>query len=119
MCMFISRRQSFFDKQTHTMNENKYNGDVAYYATMMALIEAMRAATMLTAKPNPIILKSLEVLEEMSIASAPIALKMRCSDKTFRTMLQIYIDKCGLCPTSVLQLLKKYEQTCAQNNHSC
>lgn len=100
------------------MKENKYTGDVAYYATMMALIEAMRAVTMLTAKPNAIILKSLEVLEEMSIASAPIALKMRCSDKTFRTMLQLYIDKCGLCPTTVLQLLKKYEQTCAQGSQS-
>ena len=100
------------------MEKNRYTGDVAYYATMMALSTAMKSAAIMLAKPNPLIGKSIEMLQEIVISSVPADVSARLSSPEFALLMQNFVAGCGLNTMTVLQLVKKFENECAANKHS-
>lgn len=100
------------------MKENKYTGDVAYYATMMALIAAMKSTNIMLTKPNPLIGKSIDMLQEIAFSCINENAKQRLSSPEFALLMQNYIAGCGLNTMTVLQLIKKFENECAANKHS-
>lgn len=100
------------------MKENKYTGDVAYYATMMALTTAMKSANIMLTKPNPLIGKSIDLLREMIVSSVPADVRTRLSSPEFALLMQNFVANCGLNTMTVLQLVKKFENECAANKHS-
>lgn len=112
--MFYSK-----DKQKSVMKGNKYTGDVAYYATMMALTTAMKSADIMLTKPNYLIGKSIDLLREMVVSSVPADVRMRLSSPEFALLMQNFVAGCGLNVMTVLQLVKKFENECAANKHSC
>lgn len=93
------------------MKESRYTGEVAYYATMMALTTAMEAATYMVKRPNPTTTDLIRLLQRLTTESMPPSVAARCTAPAFRAMMQQYVTECGLCVPSVLQLLKKYENT--------
>lgn len=93
------------------MRESKYTGEVAYYATMMALTTAMEAATYMVKRPNPTTTDLIRLLQRLTTESMPPSVAARCSSAKFKKMMQQYITECGLCVPSVLQLLKQYENS--------
>lgn len=100
------------------MKENKYTGDVAYYATMMALIAAMKSADIMLTKPDPLIGKSIDLLREMVVSSVPADVRAHLSSPEFALLMQNFVAGCGLNTMTVLQLVKKFENECAANKHS-
>lgn len=100
------------------MKKNSYAGDVAYYATMMALTSAMKSAAIMPAKPNPLIGKSIEMLQEIVISSVPADVRTRLSSPEFTLLMQNFVAGCGLNTMTVLQLIKKFESECAASKHS-
>lgn len=101
------------------MKENKYTGDVAYYATMMALTTAMKSAAIMLTKPNPLIGKSIDMLQEIVVSSSPADVRTRLSSPDFALLMQNFIAGCGLNTMTVLQLIKKFENECAASKHYC
>lgn len=100
------------------MEKNRYTGDVAYYATMMALTAAMKSAAIMLTKPNPLIGKSVDLLQGMVISSVPADVRSRLSSPEFALLMQNFVAGCGLNSMTVLQLVKKFENECAANKHS-
>lgn len=94
------------------MEKNRYTGDVAYYATMMALSTAMKSAAIMPAKPNPLIRKSIDMLQEIVISSVPADIRTRLSSPEFALLMQNFVAGCGLNTMTVLQLVKKFENEC-------
>ena len=101
------------------MEKNRYTGDVAYYATMMALTTAMKSAAIMQTKPNPLIGKSIELLQEMVVSSVPADVRTRLSSPEFALLMQNFVAGCGLNAMTVLQLVKKFENECAASKHFC
>lgn len=101
------------------MKENKYTGDVAYYATMLALTEAMKSANIMLAKPSPLIGKSIEMLQEIAFSAVPADVRTRLSSPAFALLMQNFVANCGLNTMTVLQLVKKFENECEKNKHCC
>lgn len=99
------------------MKENKYTGDVAYYATMMALYTAMKSADIMLTKPNHLIGKSIEMLQEIVVSSVPADVRSRLSSPEFALLMQNFVAGCGLNTMTVLQLVKKFENECAASKH--
>lgn len=99
------------------MKENKYTGDVAYYATMMALSTAMKSADIMLTKPNHLIGKSIEMLQEIVVSSVPADVRSRLSSPEFALLMQNFVAGCGLNTMTVLQLVKKFENECAASKH--
>lgn len=100
------------------MEKNRYTGDVAYYATMMALSTAMKSAAIMMTKPNPLIGKSIDMLQEIVVSSVPTDVRTRLSSPEFALLMQNFVAGCGLNTMTVLQLVKKFENECAANKHS-
>ncbi len=91
------------------MAKSKYTGDVAFYATMMTLTEAMKAANYMATRPNKTITDFLGILQRLTEDAVPAAVRARCCSHTFKAAMQNYVAECGLCTMGVLQLLKKIE----------
>lgn len=119
MCVYSRGANPFLETNTHTMEKNRYTGDVAYYATMMALSTAMKSAAIMLAKPNPLIGKSIDMLQEIVVSSVPADVRTRLSSPEFALLMQNFIAGCGLNTMTVLQLVKKFENECAANKHCC
>lgn len=100
------------------MKDNKYTGEVAYYATMMALTEAMKAANIMLPKPNPLIGKSIEMLQDIAFSCVHENVKLRLSSPAFALLMQNFVAGCGLNTMTVLQLVKKFENECEKNKRS-
>lgn len=100
------------------MGKNSYAGDVAYYATMMALTTVMKSAAIMLTRPNPLIGKSIEMLQEIVISSVPAGIRKNLSSPEFTLLMQNFVAGCGLNTTTVLQLIKKFESECAASRHS-
>ena len=100
------------------MKENKYTGDVAFYATMMALTTAMKSAAIMLTKPNPLIGKSIDMLQEIVMSSVPADVRTRLSSPEFALLMQNFVAGCGLNTMTVLQLVKKFENECTANKHA-
>lgn len=93
------------------MEKTKYTGELAQYATMMALTEAMKATNYLTPHPNRLITDFLDMLQRLTIEVAPLDVRRRCSSATFAAMMQAYVAECGLSHVEVLKRLKAYERS--------
>ncbi len=101
------------------MEKNRYTGDVAYYATMLALTTAMKSANIMLTKPSPLIEKSVDMLREIAFSCIDENAKQRLSSPEFALLMQNFIAGCGLNTMTVLQLVKKFENECAANKHCC
>lgn len=101
------------------MSKNKYTGDVAYYATIMALIEAARSCCYMQPKSNVLVLKSLDLLQQMVIDETTPEVRNRLSGRQFSALMQNFILNCGLNTMTVLQLISRYEKECEKNSQSC
>lgn len=101
------------------MKENKYTGDVAYYATMMALTEAMKSANIMLTRPNPLIGKSVEMLQDIALSGMPADIRARLQAQGFLTLMTNFVANCGINTMTVLQLVKKFENECAKNSRYC
>lgn len=94
------------------MTQNKYTRDVAFYATMQALTAAMKSAAIMLKKPNPLIRKSVDLLQEIIISSVHADVRTRLSSPEFALLMQNFVAGCGINTMTVLQLVKKFENEC-------
>lgn len=101
------------------MKENKYSGDVACFATMSALAEALGSADIMLSKPSPLIGKSIEMLQEIAFSAVPANVRDRLSSPTFALLMQNFIANCGLNTMTVLQFVEKFDNECEKSKNCC
>lgn len=91
------------------MTQNKYTGDVATYAKMQALTDAMRLTMLNLRKPDKLTLDFIDMLQRLTVDRAPSEIRRRIDNPMFRTWMQKYVNDCGLSTVSILSALKRFE----------
>ena len=91
------------------MTQNKYTGDVATYATMQALTDAMRLTLLKLRKQDKLIFDFLDMLQQLTVDRAPSEIRRRIDTPVFRSWMQQYVNDCGLSTVTILSALKRIE----------
>ena len=91
------------------MAQNRYTGELAYYATMVTLVSAMQSCNIMVRRPSKTIARLASLLQTALIETAPPDVAKSLSDPELMKVLRDHIDREGLTVMSVLQCIKKYD----------
>lgn len=85
-------------------------GDVAYYATMIELVGAIKSCNIMLSKPNKMHERLVELLQDSIMESAPYDVKQMMMQPEYRAAMSELRGYCGLSVMSVLQCLNRCER---------
>ena len=91
------------------MVQNRYTGELAYYATMVTLVSAMQSCNVMVRRPSKTIAQLASLLQTALIETAPPEIARSLADPELMKVLRDHIDREGLTVMSVLQCIKKYD----------
>ena len=91
------------------MTQNRYTGELAYYATMVTLVSAMQSCNVMVRRPSKTIAQLAGLLQTALIETAPPDIAKALSDPELMRVLRDHIDREGLTVMSVLQCIKRYD----------